>query len=89
MVTRALDGDRTFAGFGGGKASDSFADCQHRYFYLAEPPACLPAAWPKNSLERTERRACIQNPPQACIFLVLSGQQRCDSFKSDLFRPTE
>lgn len=30
MVTRAMDGDRTFAGFGGGKASDSFADCQHR-----------------------------------------------------------
>eukprot|EP00752_Nemacystus_decipiens_P001565 g1528.t1 len=30
MVTRDLDGDRTFAGFGGGTASDSFADCQHR-----------------------------------------------------------
>lgn len=30
MVTRDTTGDRTFAGFGGGKPSDSFADCHHR-----------------------------------------------------------
>lgn len=41
MVTRGMDGDRTFAGFGGGKASDSFADCEHRWAcgLLARPVA--------------------------------------------------
>ena len=34
MVTRDMEGDRTFAGFGGGKPSDSFADCRHRLVFF-------------------------------------------------------
>ncbi|CAM9292121.1 unnamed protein product [Pylaiella littoralis] len=47
MVTRDVDGDRTFAGFGGGKASDSFADCQHRLREMedAAKGKLKPGAW--------------------------------------------
>eukprot|EP00903_Cladosiphon_okamuranus_P016539 g15257.t1 len=47
MVTRALDGDRTFAGFGGGKASDCFADCQHRLSEMEDVAKGLlrPGSW--------------------------------------------
>ncbi|CAN0245116.1 unnamed protein product, partial [Ectocarpus sp. 8 AP-2014] len=47
MVTRGMDGDRTFAGFGGGKASDSFADCEHRLSESEEMAKGLlePGSW--------------------------------------------
>ncbi|CAM9377376.1 unnamed protein product [Ectocarpus sp. 12 AP-2014] len=47
MVTRGEDGDRTFAGFGGGKASDSFADCEHRLSESEEMAKGLlePGSW--------------------------------------------
>ncbi|CAM9903033.1 unnamed protein product, partial [Hapterophycus canaliculatus] len=47
MVTRDMNGDRTFAGFGDRRPSNAFADCQHRLSDVEDAAKALlqPGSW--------------------------------------------